>query len=88
MLQCVAVCCSVLQCVASEGAALILGSAVLQCALQCIAVYCRLLQSVAECCFGGQGLKSEFRSGCRLAKRVLEDISKKSALYQLFYTKL
>ena len=76
--------CGVLQCVAVcwfRGRGLNIG---VSCVVVCVAVYCSVLQSVAECCFRGQGLKSEFRSGCRLAKRVLEDISQKSALCWLF----
>ena len=49
MLQCITVCCSVLQCVA-------LFCIVLQCVavcysvLQCVTVYCSVLQCVAVCC--------------------------------------
>jgi hypothetical protein len=54
----------VLQCVDSEGAALILGLAVLQCALQCIAVYCRVSQNVAS-----EGRASNLNSGLVVASR-------------------
>jgi len=53
VLQCVAVCCSVLQCVAVECMYLL---SVLQCVavccsvLQCVAVCCSVLQCVAVCC--------------------------------------
>jgi len=43
-LQCVAVCCSVLQCVAKYRADF--GG----CVLQCVAVCCSVLQCVAVCC--------------------------------------
>jgi len=56
--QCVAVCCSVLQCGAVVGrrSALFLSFSVLQCVaawcsvLQCVAVCCSMLECVAVCC--------------------------------------
>ena len=54
MLQCVAVCCSVLQCdmnhLNTRDFAFIGGKITLQCVLQCAAVRYNLLQCVAVCC--------------------------------------
>ena len=52
LLQCVAVCCSVLQCVVrrERQLALLQGVAVCCNVLECVAVCCRVLQGVAGCC--------------------------------------
>jgi len=55
VLQCVVVCCSVLQlwlCVAQSDArnAKKLGWVIYVCALVCVAVFCSVLQCVAVCC--------------------------------------
>ena len=53
LLQFVAVCCSVLQCVAvccSVLQCIAVCCSVLQCVLQCVAVCCSVLQRVAVCC--------------------------------------
>ena len=61
-MQCFAVCCSVLQCVAvhvfcnsqltclKDPACVAVCCSVLQCVLQCVAVCCSVLQCVAVCC--------------------------------------
>ena len=64
MLQCVAVCCSVLQCVQHRSTSISLTapyvgcSALMQCVaacvlMQCVAVCCSVLQCVAVCCSVG-----------------------------------
>jgi len=52
MLQCVAVCCSVLQCVAlgALGKARVLSGRCVAVVLQCVAVCCSVLQCVVVCC--------------------------------------
>jgi len=80
VLQCVAVCCSVMQCVV--GAALkeacdeasqvvccgvVPGVAGCCSVLQCVAVWCRVVQSVAICCSVLQVLRAR-RRGMRLRR--------------------
>jgi len=50
LVQCVAVCCSVLQCVAHHYTVLIARSKGLLKLVQCVAVCCSVLQCVAVCC--------------------------------------
>jgi len=55
VLQCVTVCCSVLQCVAGQSTYRVSGCATSTCTLQCGVVCCSVLHCVAVCCSVLQG---------------------------------
>ena len=72
MLQCVAVCCSVLQCVAKVMTCMeffhVYIRAVCCSVLQCVAVCCSVLKCVAVCCKGNDthGVSSYIHTHCVL----------------------
>jgi len=88
VLQCVAVCCSVLRCVAAEYEDTASSSAAFMAhisVLQCVAVCCRVLLCIAVCCSVLQSVAAEYeviiccrlgtpRSVCCVCHSVLQGI--------------